>query len=136
MRLATPFSLLSLLSSSSSAADCDGCFCVPSEGNSCPTWTPVDTYDQDVIDAFYAKKMTNVVFSLTCNPYEDNSCTSTPPMDPDTENSVCAFKYNSTDCSTYTMITYPSREAADADGAYITHTHACGLCSTAQDLAT
>ena len=49
---------------------------------------------------------------------------------------VCAFKYSTDDCGEYSMISYENAEAAVSDGAVVSHTGTCGLCSTAQDLAT
>ena len=53
-----------------------------------------------------------------------------PPevVDPD---AVCAYKYEDEDCTEYYMLDYPSREAAEADGAHVTHFGNCGVCSTA-----
>ena len=70
----------------------------------------------------------------------------------DYDNAVCGFKYKdaagldipvsscddeilSTQPSSYDIVTYPSRQAAEADGAFISHVSACGTCSSAQDLS-
>merc|ERR1711862_708395 len=64
-------------------------------------------------------------------------CTTTPPQPAivDSPVAVCAFKYLNGGFDQYEMITYATEHAARADGAFITHNRACGLCSSAQDLA-
>jgi hypothetical protein len=51
------------------------------------------------------------------------------------KNDVCAFQYKN-DCSTYKFCTYKSKGAATNQGAVVTHTGNCGVCSSAKDLAT
>jgi len=116
-------------------ADCGGCFCAPGNGT-CPDWVPKSDYTASEIEAFTAKRMINPAYTLDCNPYHGSNCNTSPELEVDTEGAVCAFKYsNSSTCDEYTMKTYSSETKATEDGAYVTHTHACGLCSTAQDLA-
>lgn len=119
-------------------ADCGGCFCIPEEGESCPDFEPVDTFSDELIEEFKSKALLNPFSDLTCDPYTDGNCETTPARElVGLEGAVCAFKYSSdpTMCSAYEMESYPSEEAALADGAFVTHLGACGLCSTAQDLA-
>ena len=121
-----------------SQSDCGGCFCIPDNGGTgdCPDWTPQQDFPSELIEGFLAKKLTNPWGPLTCNPYEDEGCQTNPPQVlVDNADAVCAFKYSTSDCEEYGMITYESEGAASADGAFVTHLHACGLCSTAQDLA-
>jgi hypothetical protein len=96
----------------------------------------VTEFSDDLVNDFKNKKLTNPFADLDCNPYEDEACVTSPAqVMVDMDGVVCAFKYSTEDCSEYSMITYGSQEEADADGAFLTHTGACGLCSTAQDLA-
>jgi len=53
---------------------------------------------------------------------------------------VCGLRYeaanNTDECPTdYNMFTYKNTDEAKSDGAVVTHTGACGVCSTTQDLA-
>lgn len=90
-----------------------------------------------------------------CNPFEGvsgktnwepyNGCSLSPPQvfedtnAPGYDEAVCAFKYpyfgQDGDCSKYTYQTYATAEEAKADGAFITHSTQCGVCSNAQDLS-
>ncbi|GMH52229.1 hypothetical protein TrRE_jg6540 [Triparma retinervis] len=119
-------------------ANCGGCFCVPEEGESCPDFEPVDSFSPELIEEFNSKALLNPFGDLECNPYKDGNCETSPARElVDLEGAVCAFKYSvdPTMCSAYEMESYPSEEAALADGAFVSHLGACGLCSTAQDLA-
>lgn len=98
------------------------------------------------------------VLTLGCNPYEDPSCATTPPQEYADlgDAAVCALVYDAPNataiattnttattgdaCSSYTLQSFPSRAAFEADPAasargVVTHVGACGLCSTAQDLS-
>lgn len=81
---------------------------------------------------------------IPCNPYVQQNCITVPAQqDPtlvaDPDNAVCGIKYDcghcKTGCSEYSLTSYPSASAAKYDGAFITHTAACGLCSSPTDLA-
>ena len=73
---------------------------------------------------------------MTCNPYEDESCETSPPqVNVNVDGVVCAFKYHDNNCNDYEMVTYTSEDEAVEDGSVVSHLGACGLCSTAVDLA-
>lgn len=139
-------SILLVLAASIAGAEeyptCGDCWCIPDNGglDPCPSWKPqtefsnvtVQTYQQQVPTKFY---------TLDCNPYYDAACTTAPAQTLlDVESAVCAYKYaslpdGSDSCADYSMVTYPTAEAALAAGAVITHEGSCGLCSTTQDLS-
>ena len=49
--------------------------------------------------------------------------------------SVCAVRYIDEARTSYKLLTYPSAQAAVDAGDFVTHTSACGTCSTLRDLA-
>mmetsp|Transcript_25999 Transcript_25999/g.51857 ORF Transcript_25999/g.51857 Transcript_25999/m.51857 type:complete len:271 (-) Transcript_25999:27-839(-) len=137
LRLLT-FTLATGLPSAAWAAQCGDCWCVP--GNSgtdpCPDWTPEDNFPSSLLADLKAKKLTNPYNDLDCNPYTDDNCFTSPEQElVGVDSAVCAFVYDDETCGTYSIKTYASAEAAGADGAYVSHNGACGLCSTAADLA-
>ncbi len=84
--------------------------------------------------------MANSIYTLSCNPYENPDCTTTPAQTMlDVDTAVCAYSYvdknGSPSCTNYSMITYASRQDAEAAKSVVTHEGACGLCSTTIDLA-
>ena len=116
---------------------CGDCWCIPDNNGlgPCPEWEPETDFSSAVTDAYNAQ-IPNEILTLNCNPYTEENCTTTPPQVMlDNEEAVCAFKYSSDSCATYSMITYASRQDAHRDGAVLTHAGSCGVCSTTQDLA-
>jgi hypothetical protein len=94
------------------------------------TWVP-PVYNQTVIDAFKNKTLLNPfpVPPSSWNPYVNATNTTWP-------DTVCAVVYPyEPDRSRYALRTFPTAEAARAAGAFVTHLHPCGLCSTTVDLA-
>ena len=92
-------------------------------------WTP-PVYNETVWHAFAIKTLLNPLPPLTSNPYKDPTFNTTWP------DSVCAVLYpNISDRSTYLLHTYPTKAAAEAAGAFVTHLHPCGYCSTTKDLS-
>ncbi|EGG15988.1 hypothetical protein DFA_09660 [Cavenderia fasciculata] len=88
------------------------------------------TYNQTVIDAFASKILLNPQQNLTWNPYDIVGFNTT------LNDSVCAVLYpNDSDRSTYYLVNYTSADAAIEAGAFVTHLHDCGYCSTTKDLA-
>jgi len=71
-------------------------------------------------------KLTQPYSPLSADPYEQ------PAPTPAAQGTVCAAHITGAE---YTLETYPSREAAGAAGAVVTHFGACGLCSPLQDLS-
>jgi hypothetical protein len=139
-RLASALQLLATVTVSVSAKDyptCGDCWCVPDNNGlgPCPEWEPETDFSSAVTDA-YLSQVPNEILKLECNPYTEENCTTTPPQTMlDEEEAVCAFKYSSESCATYSMITYANRQEAQRDGAVLTHAGSCGVCSTTQDLA-
>lgn len=142
MRVQGPTALISVFSalvfvSGKEYPTCGECWCIPDNNGlgSCPTWEPQTDFSPSVIEAYQAQVPTEIL-TLNCNPYTEANCTTTPPQVMlDNDDAVCAFKYSSNSCDTYTMVTYSSRLEARLDNAVLTHTGSCGVCSTTQDLA-
>ncbi|KAN0040704.1 hypothetical protein ACTA71_009042 [Dictyostelium dimigraforme] len=88
------------------------------------------TYNQTVIDAFSSKTLLNPQQNLTYNPYDLQNLNTT------LNDSVCGVLYpDENDRSTYYLVNYTSAEEAESSGAFVTHLHNCGYCSTTKDLA-
>lgn len=104
----------------------------------------------------YEVVTSNNLYELDCDPFDGVSEDSSPPWtayqntacrlypeqnfesvtDVGYSDAVCAFKYPTEgDCSTYTYKTYPTRQEAEGDDAFVTHATQCGACSSAQDLS-
>jgi hypothetical protein len=121
---------------------CGDCWCVPEANGTgpCPVWEPQSNFSSAVINA-YASQVPLNPYSLECNPYEDTACTTTPPQEfLGSESAVCALMYpaapeGGASCAAYELRSFPSRGQAEAHGGAVTHGGACGLCSTAADLA-
>jgi hypothetical protein len=119
---------------------CDGCFCIPSTGETCPVERKPSTEFGQLIPVLRSLVLENP-FQLGCDPYnEEVVCDTTPPLQvggacivelSGARNGTCSPN------STYTISTYPgSFEEAKANGSlYVTHAGACGTCSTLQDLS-
>ena len=96
------------------------------------SWTP-PTYNSTVINAFRNKTCTNAI-PMGANPYWNGSL---PTPNASTYAHVCGVKYADEALRHgYALRTYASAGAAVADGAHVSHLHACGACSTLYDLAT
>jgi len=88
-------------------------------------------------------------YQLKCDPYTDSQCETRPAQSSSLvelgETAVCAihFVHNTTmdttssygDDTFYHLVTYTSQEEAIAAGGFVTHSGACGVCSSLQDLA-
>ncbi|GMH68571.1 hypothetical protein TrST_g11988 [Triparma strigata] len=122
------------------AAQCGDCWCVPGNGglDDCPSWSPQDDFSPELLADLKSKTLTNPFDPLTCDPYSDPSCKTTPPQQyVDSPTAVCGMLFSGPSefpCGTYSLRSYNSADEALDDSAYITHTGACGLCSTSQDL--
>lgn len=93
------------------------------------SWTP-PTYNSTVYNAFFNKTLLNPLPPLTSDPYND------PTFNTTWVNTVCAVRYPSPENrSFYYLENYENPAAAQAAGAYVTHLHPCGQCSTTRDLA-
>merc|ERR1712196_198383 len=93
-------------------------------------WVP-PTYNETVIAAFRAKRMLGTIGNLTRDPYAQQINTSLG-----SNSTVCAVQYpQHPDRSVYRLATFPSASAARENGSFVTHQHACGKCSTLQDLS-
>lgn len=163
---ASPFALLiplALSVSPASAANffdiprCGDCWCIPEDGNTCPTdtvgisdsFTKTDalffdfelTNDPDFLKLQsssggpcypFAEAFGNVAFDN----YDESAAEQCVSPDSDDE-MVCAYVYDSssTTCEgrKYKIQNFPSMNDAISSNAAILHQGACGVCSTAQD---
>lgn len=92
----------------------------------CLNFTSKDfTFDE--ISALRTWSLSEPFDELTQNPYDF-------PV-PQSEPCVCAVVVDDLASKTYHLENFANAEAAEAAGAYVTHTDACGLCSTLEDLA-
>jgi len=132
--------LLSLTISDIEFPTCGDCWCIPDGLDPCPEGRPRTHFNNQVIQ-YYANHVPIWTYTLDCDPFRNSSCQTNPPQTMlDVSTAVCAFKYpenfpQSSSVHHYSMNTYRSEIEAKADGAVVTHTGSCGLCSTAQDLA-
>jgi len=145
--MTTKLLLLSLLpsiafSASLPYATCDGCFCVP--GNDpCPVERMPETNFTELVALFKSIEHTNpFTYDKNCNPHDNSTCTTEPPQElRGEEGAVCAFRYEYDEsiedsCPvSYSHESVASKEEAEAQGLVVTHYGACGVCSSAQDLA-
>lgn len=127
-------------------ASCGDCYCIVPSGDSCPSPAPEMSFSDDLVRQLSSHKILNS-YSVYCNPYDDDDCKTEPPQTLTElgENAICGIKYiettegqnSSASCydRSYNVVSYQSRAAAEADGAVVSHTGACGLCSSTQDLA-
>jgi hypothetical protein len=134
-------------------ATCDGCWCIPEGGTNnspCPSDVPQTLPDfpqSPWIDNLNALQLDNPM-SLNCNPYDDDSCDTEPPLVSgkacvwemiikEGVDVVTAMNNDTTSCAdsyTYKLTTVSeSFDDAMAMGMQVTHSGACGLCSTFQD---
>jgi len=113
---------------------CNDCWCVPDEGKECPSWRPANL-TQQTIDAFKKQTLTNPM-DLPCDPYEDENCKTVPPQTGN-DKSVCVATYSDDSCGSYklTTMTHEAFDLLPSSRSIVTHTGACGVCSTMQDLA-
>ena len=78
-------------------AYCDGCWCVPQEGESCPIDDmPITEWPDSMIDNLRSMKLENP-YSLSCDPFLEDDCETEPALE---EGGVCAFEVlaNGTQC--------------------------------------
>lgn len=131
------FATLMLLCVRAEYPTCGGCWCVPDGAADCPSdWVPETVYSDEVI-AKYSNMRPSFVYQLDCNPYTTLDCTTTPPQIMiDSTTAVCATVYKDDTCNEYNMVTYSSiEEALQNPKAEVSHSGACGLCSTTKDFA-
>ncbi len=137
------FAVSLTVSNADTFPDCGTCWCVPGNGglDPCPVdWQPQTEFNDTVIGIYKSQKPLTI-FSLSCNPYDEANCTTSPPQQYlQVDSAVCGYKYSKSPntqntCTFYEMVTYPSIDDALLDGAVLTHSGSCGVCSTTQDLA-
>lgn len=117
---------------------CGDCFCAPAPGQECPYDLKPETNYSVLISILRQFTWSNPM-SLDCNPYYDEACDTSPPLQ---EGGACVVDIepsSNTNCPTdwsYSTRTYAGsyQEALD-EGLYVTHSRACGTCSSLQDLA-
>jgi hypothetical protein len=117
-------------------ATCDGCHCIPGEGEDCPLPTPSNDFS-DIVPTYKGMTLADPDMQLTCDPYTTDDCDTVPPLE---VGEVCAYELlfsDDVDCeecpSQYRLHT-TSEQDANNNGWLITHSGACGACSNAQDL--
>jgi hypothetical protein len=117
---------------------CDGCFCIPDSGESCPVDQKPQTDYSSLIPVLRSFTWENP-YTLTCDPIADASCDTTPFLQ---EGGACVVEFSgpADTCPanwSYSVSTYPGTfEEAMADTSmYVTHAGACGTCSSLQDLS-
>lgn len=87
------------------------------------------TYDARTVEALRSRSLVDPLPLLPGDPYEN------PALVPADTGGVCAVLAESGVPGGYRLQTFPDRAAAEASGGAITHTGACGACSSLQDLA-
>ena len=130
---------------------CQGCYCIREPdvtAGMCPKPVPMTDYSRisDSLKMQTAGPQSSVYATIVdaddnpgCNPYMGTCSTFPDQQDPtlllsDTD-AVCGIKYDCDEdccssCSQYELESYESAAAALGDGAFVTHTGACGLCSS------
>ena len=92
------------------------------------TWVP-PAYSAADIAALRSRTLVNPPGLLAGDPYADSS------LVPADTGGVCAVLAEPSVPGGYRLGTFPDREAAEAAGGVMTHSGACGACSSLQDLA-
>ncbi|MFH2071490.1 MAG: hypothetical protein ABIJ75_01430 [Actinomycetota bacterium] len=124
------------------AGGCDYLFGAPQaatglSGNACrpvlacdgiETFTP-PAYGAEAIEALRARILIDPPLPLPASPYES------PSLVPAGTTGVCAVLADPSGPGAYRLATFPDRSAVEAAGGVVTHTGACGACSSLQDLA-
>jgi hypothetical protein len=140
---------------------CEGCWCVPGDGETCPDFSPgiYQSFPSSWIALFKSFQQTSEVLNLVGDDGSINSCfpfsgsvdislvnypeAQKPPCvvpESDTDTAVCAYVVDEEQprCSgrSYSLQTFDSLEAKNATvGAKLVHSGACGVCSNAGDMA-
>jgi hypothetical protein len=123
-------------------AQCGDCHCsyANSASGVCPEAPPTE-FPETLLQSLLELELLNDPLGISCDPYQDEDCMTTPPLDSldgATTDAVCAIRFETQDsarmCDSYRLETYPDVVSAQADGAFVTHRGACGLCSSLQDL--
>jgi hypothetical protein len=92
-------------------------------------WTP-PTYNETVWTAFAEKTLLNPLPPSTNDPYD------IPNFNTTWVDHVCAVVYpDPANRTAYRLENFESKEEAVAAGAFVTHLHPCGYCSTLKDLS-
>ena len=74
-------------------AYCDECFCIPAEGESCPTdRMPQIEFSEEMIENLITMQLENPM-TLTCDPYKDDGCDTDPPLE---DGGVCVAEIKKT----------------------------------------
>jgi hypothetical protein len=122
-----------------SYGDCDGCYCIRESGEECPGTSPRTDWTT-MIPVYRNLTWTNP-YSIDCDPYADpDTCDTTPPLE---QGGACVVTYETpttaradTCPSSYSVSTYAGTyQEAEAAGLVVTHSGACGACSSLQDLS-
>jgi len=117
---------------------CGDCFCAPESGQECPYDQKPQTDYSDLIPILREFTWENPT-SLDCDPYFSETCNTSPPLQqggacvvditPNTD-TICPDNWS------YSTQTYSGTyQEALEEGLHVTHSQACGACSSLQDLA-
>mmetsp|Transcript_21609 Transcript_21609/g.31756 ORF Transcript_21609/g.31756 Transcript_21609/m.31756 type:complete len:331 (+) Transcript_21609:31-1023(+) len=130
---------------------CGECWCIPDEGDSCPAFGNgiTNKLDQGVVEILNSFALKNE-FELKsadggpCNPVPANGIVLPECVGPDIPSGPyvsCAMKFTGEGCCgrEYELVNYvsddPDISQVNNESFVITHREACGVCSSAQDLA-
>uniref|UniRef100_A0A7S2VCE8 Uncharacterized protein n=1 Tax=Entomoneis paludosa TaxID=265537 RepID=A0A7S2VCE8_9STRA len=118
------------------AAMCGDCYCILDENvTSCPDEAPPATYATEMVDALRQQTALNAIPTMKCDAFDDDNCDLASPQPDLGDEAVCGIHYQDETCAEYKIQSYVDRDTAEAQGAFVTHHGACGVCSTTQDLA-
>lgn len=117
---------------------CDGCFCIPEPGETCPQERKPITNYSSLIPILRSFTWENP-YTLEYDPYTDIGCDTMPPL---AEGGACVVEFsgNVNTCPndwSYKVKTYAGtlEEAKSDSSLFITHAGPCGTCSSLQDLS-
>jgi hypothetical protein len=85
-------------------AECDGCWCIPEPGESCPADMPQINFTEVLLTNLRTIPLENPI-DLTCNPYQEENCEANPPLEdggacvaeiiaPTEDSSTCPQEYS------------------------------------------
>ncbi len=86
-------------------------------------------WDASSLDVLRAYTLAAPLSELGSSPYDEGTPSPAPL------GTVCAVMIDDPVAHTYHLETFPSADEAEARGGIVTHTDACGICSTLTDLA-
>ncbi len=128
LSLRPPETCTGLFGRPSETTGLDDATCKPECGCADGVFRP-PTYTEADVAHIEAWTLLDPPAELTANPYLN------PSAHPQKPGEFCAMVPDSAHAMGYRLRSFPSAEAARTAGGIVTHTGACGLCSTLKDLA-